>query len=141
MPRYRRFGQGPARHKSPLMSVIWLIGMAVLIYSHNIWPGILILIGISVVLSASWKNGQQGEFAEPSQSPAPSQDRVWEEPRPEVIVQPPTPPVGHNPIPRNNLPATCPHCGAPVRSNEIKWSGSQASCSYCGSTLPAASKL
>jgi len=35
------------------------------------------------------------------------------------------------------LPVTCPQCGGPIRSDEVKWMGKQsAACPYCGSNLP-----
>jgi len=44
--------------------------------------------------------------------------------------------AGPHPI----LPASCPKCGAPVRSDEIEWIDERsAECIYCGSTLQAAS--
>ena len=35
------------------------------------------------------------------------------------------------------LDEKCPKCGAPVRGDEVKWTGQQsADCSYCGANLP-----
>jgi hypothetical protein len=40
------------------------------------------------------------------------------------------------PAPR--LPAACPQCNAPLRSNEVDWIDAiSAGCPYCGSTLRA----
>jgi hypothetical protein len=37
---------------------------------------------------------------------------------------------------RPRLPAACPQCGAPVRSDEVEWiDDSSAECVYCGATL------
>jgi hypothetical protein len=43
-----------------------------------------------------------------------------------------------DPIHRTDLlPGNCPHCGAPVRPAEVKWTGAQsASCGFCSSNLP-----
>jgi len=43
------------------------------------------------------------------------------------------PPVPAGPA---RLPATCPQCGGPVRSDEVEWiDEASAECAYCGSTL------
>lgn len=40
--------------------------------------------------------------------------------------------------PRGQLPAKCPACNGPVRSDEVDWIDEQsAECPYCGSTLQA----
>jgi DNA-directed RNA polymerase subunit RPC12/RpoP len=57
-------------------------------------------------------------------------------------MPPPAPPtMAAAPIEQTHrsdlLPATCPHCGGPIRSYEVKWTGKQtAACPYCGSHLP-----
>jgi hypothetical protein len=61
-----------------------------------------------------------------------------------IPMPPPSPaaptvtPAPVEPIHRADLlPAACPHCGGPIRSNEVKWTGPQAAtCPYCGSNLP-----
>ena len=41
-------------------------------------------------------------------------------------------------IRRGELPEKCPHCGAPVKENEVEWVGSSsAECPYCGSVVKA----
>ncbi len=40
------------------------------------------------------------------------------------------------PQPRGRLPAKCPRCGGPVRSDEVEWIDEHsAACDYCGSVL------
>ena len=134
MPRYRRYGPNfSQRQRPPFAGAVWLIGLAVLFYTGHWWPGILILVGISMVLSTAWRGSEKqappnDDFKMPNNQPAP-----W-------TVMPPAPTSA--PAPVNNsarvdlLPSTCPRCGAPVRSNEVKWMNTQsATCSYCGSTL------
>lgn len=39
---------------------------------------------------------------------------------------------------RGKLPVTCPHCGAPVRSDEVDWiDDASAECGFCGGTIGA----
>jgi len=39
------------------------------------------------------------------------------------------------------LPPVCPKCNAPIRGNEVKWTGPRsANCAYCGANLPAKSE-
>ena len=40
--------------------------------------------------------------------------------------------------PKPQLPANCPHCGAPVNLNEVTWAGAdRAECVYCGRMITA----
>lgn len=40
------------------------------------------------------------------------------------------------PQPGARLPATCPQCGAPVKSNEVQWiDATSAECAYCGGVI------
>ena len=117
------------RGRAPMGGAIWMIGLAVLFFSGHWWPGILVLIGISMVFSALMRSSQPQD--DPSQPlPMPSSAPVF-------IPNPsPAPaPVSYAPHP-DVLPGSCPRCGAPVRVNEVKWNGTHsAACSYCGSTL------
>jgi len=37
---------------------------------------------------------------------------------------------------RESLPASCPQCDAPLKYNEVKWTGPrQAECPYCGTAV------
>lgn len=49
----------------------------------------------------------------------------------------PMPAPGSSPPPsRSRLPAQCPQCGGPVRSDEVEWIGDHsAECLYCGSVI------
>jgi hypothetical protein len=41
--------------------------------------------------------------------------------------------------PRDRLPVRCPHCGAPVRSDDVEWiDDHSAECAYCGGVVQAA---
>jgi DNA-directed RNA polymerase subunit RPC12/RpoP len=112
-----------------------MIGLGILFFTGHWWPGILILIGISAVLGAVWRESNaptlpQNEWERPETPPA--------APAPQPVVTPPPAPAAPvNSAPRVDLlPSTCPRCGAPVRSNEIKWTSTHsATCTYCGSNL------
>lgn len=45
---------------------------------------------------------------------------------------------GGPPRQRPQLPASCPHCGAPVNLTEVTWAGpDRAECAYCGGIITA----
>lgn len=133
-----------ARRGYSLNGALWLIGLFFLFYTGHWWPGILILIGISSVLSAVLNDHKDETIADlnPGQ-PAPSGSRdPSPAPRPVIInLPPPSPAVTSNSPRFDLLPANCPRCGAPVRTNDVKWTGSHsAACAYCGSNLIAVKK-
>jgi hypothetical protein len=119
----------------PLRGAIWMIGLGMLMLWGHWWPGILVLIGISMILGAVWKESAPQTFENvepPTFSPATTV------PVPPVVTMPVVPPAPVSTVHRLELlPANCPHCGGPIRSPEVKWIGLQAaSCPYCGSNLP-----
>ena len=120
---------GPWRN---LHGAVWLLGMAYLFVTGNWWPGILFLIAFSMILEAVIM------LVFP-QSAAPEEIKPVEKTQPLEEIKPvtieKTTPAPSYPIER--LPNTCPRCGAPVRSHEVKWtSGNSADCIFCGSNLP-----
>jgi len=133
MRRYRRYGYGP-RPYNPWRSfrgAFWLIGLAVLFFWGHWWPGILILIGLSIIFEGLFRAaGPQWQ-----QNPPPPADPMPMSPMATTPI--PAAPAA-DPVHRVDLlPGTCPHCGAPIRSPEVKWTGNQsASCGYCGANLP-----
>ncbi len=115
-----------------LHGAVWLIGLAILFMRGWIWPGILVLVAISMVLEALLM-----QFA----------PQAFEKPEPPQAVSPPaaTPaqavPTQTTPSQPEHrlelLPAICPRCGGPIRGHEVKWTGLQsADCPYCGANLP-----
>ncbi|HNA89722.1 MAG TPA: hypothetical protein PK989_10465 [Anaerolineales bacterium] len=134
MHKHKRYRYGPPMFRPFRGGWIWLIIMAVLFSGggKNWWPMILIVIGLFILV---------GSFRE---------RRPPEEPGPPPHFDPPpfhAPPPAPRPAPPAQasfqrpglLPATCPRCGGPVRTSEVKWSGDQAACAYCGANLPAKS--
>ncbi len=130
MRRYGRFRYGPrfGRPWRPFHGAIWLIGLGILFFFGHFWPGILLLIGISMILEAAFRGSvsQWPQNAPPAPMPVP----------PPAAPIPAPAPVA--PIHRVDLlPTNCPQCGGPIRSHEVKWTGPQsAACPFCGSSLP-----
>lgn len=134
MHRHKRFRHGPRMHRPwhPFGGLFWLLLLAFFFMGGRWWPGILVLIGLSMLFGALFRDElpQRPQDLPPVQMP----------------VRPPAPAapivtvaaVSAEPIHSADLlPATCPHCGGPVRSHEVKWTGNQsAACAYCGSALP-----
>ena len=130
--RRYRYGPRPYRPWRAFRSAFWMIGLAILFFWGHWWPGILILVGLSIVLEGFFRASAPAWNQNPP--PPPSID-------PLPASMPMTPaaaaPVA-DPIHRTDLlPSNCPHCGAPIRANEVKWTGAQsASCGYCSTNLP-----
>jgi hypothetical protein len=136
---------GPWRN---LHGAIWLIGLAILAWQDWWWPGILVLIAISLILEAVLMKVAPHAFetVQPSLaavSPGVS-GPIVEAPAPPATplalekLEPPPPPaplvVEHR---LELLPAACPRCGGEIRGREVQWTGPQsADCPYCGAILP-----
>jgi len=115
-----------------LHSAIWLIGLAILFWKGWWWPGILVLVAISMILEGVLSQVAPHAFEEEQQPPS---------------VSPATPaPTSAAPSAASTatfddrfelLPSVCPRCGGPVRWQEVKWTGAHtANCAYCGANLP-----
>jgi hypothetical protein len=132
MRRYHRYGSRLARGKNPFGGAIWLIGLAIMFLTGFWWPGILILIGLSILVAAIWKENAGETIPDAGFDTQPVQP--FSNPPPVI----PTPlvitPAANTPR-YDLLPSNCPRCGAPVRSNEVKWAGTHPTCAYCGSTF------
>lgn len=129
---------GPWRN---LHGAVWLIGLAILAWRDWWWPGILVLVAISLVLEGILMQyaPQAFEKMEPSSSPSP----VAAAPMPSSAA--PSAPVPSAPAPSapehrfELLPSICARCGGPIRGHEVKWTGPQsADCPYCGASLAMA---
>ncbi len=96
-------------------SAVWLIGLAILAWKGWWWPGILVLVAISGLVEAgiSLALGRSADNDEQAQALTPPADASW-------------------------LPSTCPHCGAPLSVQAVRWTGPRsADCPYCNSHLKA----
>ena len=118
-----------------IQAAFWLIGLAILAWQDWWWPGILVLIAISLIIQAILMRFSPQSF-----------EQV--EPPPEQVKQPPSIPPQPltTPAPESIhehrlelLPTECPKCGGPIRGHEVKWTGPQsADCPFCGANLPMA---
>jgi predicted RNA-binding Zn-ribbon protein involved in translation (DUF1610 family) len=108
-------------------AAIWLVGLAVLAITDRWWPGILILVVISILLETAVRRGDQGngdDGKKPEAAPAPP-------PRVETVI------LSAEVHKAEWLPLSCPKCGAPTRAAEVRWMGdASAACPFCGSNLP-----
>lgn len=93
-------------------SAIWLIGLAVLFYTSNWFPGILILVAISGVAQALLQMLAKQEEAKA---------QAAQQARQAALA----------------VPATCPSCGATINVSSVVWSGiANAHCPYCKAAIP-----
>jgi hypothetical protein len=101
-------------HWEKIHGAIWLIGLAFLFWTGNIFPGILVLIAISVLVQA----GIMFYVTQRRESETLATTREM------------------------HLPETCPNCGGPLDTARVRWQGKQSAlCPYCGSTIKAISKV
>lgn len=114
-------------------AVIWMLGLAVIAWQGWWWPGILVLVAISILYEAAIKK------LAPGSTITVMEDEEGNEtmPAPQPLANP-TPATQAKPIHRSDLlPTNCPKCGAPTRGHEVHWTGDQsADCPFCGSNLP-----
>ncbi|HEY3312367.1 MAG TPA: hypothetical protein VGK00_12070 [Anaerolineales bacterium] len=142
MRGYRHHRTRFSRGRHSLNGLLWMVGLFILFYTGHWWPGILILVGVSALLSALPDGrADRGLTGVDQDQRAPSEG--WNNPparTPVIINLPPPSPAPASNAPRPDLlPANCPRCGAPVRTAEVKWTGSHsAACAYCGSNVLAA---
>ena len=116
---------GPWRN---LHGAVWLIGLAILAWRGWWWPGILVLVAISMVIEAILLQVAPQAFEKTDQPPSTPKTS---EPTASSAVTSRDP--GH---PIDLLPSVCPRCGGPIRGHEVKWTGQQsANCPYCGANL------
>lgn len=100
-------------HWEKVHGAIWLIGLAILFATNNIFPGILVLVAISTLVQAGImayvKQGREQETL--------TTEREM------------------------HLPEKCPNCGGPLNASQVRWNGKQSAvCPYCGSTVKAIAK-
>lgn len=100
-------------HWEKIHGAIWLVGLAYLFWTGNIFPGILVLVAISAIAQAAImayvKRNQETETLAVEREA--------------------------------HLPETCPNCGGPLTAATVRWNGKQSAvCPFCGSTVKAIAK-
>jgi hypothetical protein len=138
----KRNYRGYRSRRGNITAAIWLIGLGILALTDQWWPGILILIGLSMVVNAVMPAGER--------PPRPGADETkdhsyLEEPFPDADEPPPPPPPepplqvkvpDKKPAFSGDLPSHCPMCGAPVEASKVKRDPSGAPiCAYCEASL------
>ena len=127
-----------------ITAAIWLIGLGILALTDQWWPGILILVGLSMVINAVLP--VTDEASKPARPYVNEDDHSYlEEP---FTEDDPLPPVPEPPLQvrvdesessfTGALPSSCPMCGAPVDARKLKLAPSGAPlCGYCDANLNA----
>ena len=112
-----------------LHGAVWFIGLAILAWKDWWWPGILVLVAISMVIEALLMQYAPQAFEKMEQPTSPPSSPL---PRAPAFQSP-----SGSDHPVELLPSVCPKCGGPIRGHEVKWTGLQsADCPYCGVNLP-----
>lgn len=117
---------------------IWLIGLAILAITGYWWPGILVVLAISVLYEALIRRLAPAAFV-PEEPETPQVQSGSE--TPPAAAPAATPAVSASPLPIREhraelLPSECPKCGGPIRGQEVVWTGVQsADCPFCGVNL------
>lgn len=127
---------------------LWLIGLGILFLVDFFWPGILILIGLSMIISAYMKD--ETSPLTPSTPAVPMAPGAPEEPLTvegeekvvESAAEEPLPAVlageGERLYLTSRLPEKCPACDAPMKSNAEKMGrdvDGTVECLFCGYRL------
>ncbi len=94
---------------------IWLLGLALLIWSGWIFPGIFVLLAVSGLFQAGvlfYIRNQEEQKLKTGQLDQLATERAsW-------------------------LPSTCPGCGGPMNVQNVNWTGtSSATCPYCSANI------
>ena len=103
-----------------IQTAVWLIGLGVLFWLDAFWPGILILVGISLFFKSLMPEPEDSlsEINEQPKTLDEAEDEEIEESR-EGVADPVPPPLDDEPLQAlaSDLPKECPACGGPVAEN------------------------
>ncbi len=114
-----------------LQAAIWLIGLAILALNDWWWPGILVLVAVSMICQALIQFMVPGAVEEKMESG--EMKPVNHAPATVAANMQPSQPA----YPTDRLPSECPKCTAPIRGMDVRWtSPTSADCPYCGANLP-----
>lgn len=97
---------------------VWLLGLAALAATGWWWPGILVLVALSVLAEAGLSTIPGATTTLEAQQHVDEQSVAS---------------LAHDPA---RLPTRCEACGAPVEPAQAQWTSAvTARCSYCGANL------
>jgi len=122
-------------------AAVWLIGLGVLFLLDAFWPGILILVGISIIFNSLMPEEEEADET-PSfddEVKAPVEEVVEEEVFDEGLPDP-IPPMDDGPLQvfAGDLPKECPACGGPIAENAlaVKPAGpGKVMCPFCDTVI------
>lgn len=142
-------------NRKNVIAAVWLIGLGLLFMVNYIWPGILILIGITMIVNATMHEEptvmpptddtlRQAQRTAPNPLAEPVEARVADpststataalgESLPAVLAS-----EAERLYLVSKLPENCPACGAPMRANaeKLTWhEDNSLSCGFCGYRL------
>jgi hypothetical protein len=118
---------GPWRN---IHGAVWLIGLAFIAWKGWWWPGILVLVAISMILEAVIMKIAPDAVETEIKGDEPSNANL--------AAQTPSSQIPPAQVHRSDLlPTNCQKCGGPTRGHEVHWTGEQsADCPFCGANLP-----
>lgn len=119
-----------------VQSAVWLIGLGILFLTGWWWPGILIVIGASMVVGALAQESAPARAEQPAEHPAAPPPSPFDAAKSEAVVLR-AEPAATKPV---RLPDLCPSCGAPPRSLPIRDPDNPYACPYCGTSLQSLSE-
>jgi membrane protein implicated in regulation of membrane protease activity len=98
-----------------IQGALWLIGIAILALTDWWWPGILMLVALSILAQASlqlyFSRKTKSEKIQNEAQQLDVQRAAW-------------------------LPAVCPACGGPLSVRTVQWTGpATADCPYCSAHI------
>lgn len=137
MRRRDRFS-GRAYRGQDVQSAIWLIGLGILFLTGKWWPGILILVGISMVVGTFARGWSVIDASPPPAAPPPPPSPTFR--ASPAAAEPPAFPAAPAERPKPAAPRTarlpdlCPNCGAPPRTLAQRGEN-PALCPYCGAEI------
>lgn len=127
-----------------LIAGIWLIGLGLLFLVDFFWPGVLILIGLTMIVTALMP--PEKREMPPVVPPVAPIRAAASEPPPAPVKEEPLPPVlaarAEQLYNQSLLPETCPACGGPIKQNaaRVVWEdGATAVCPFCASKVKVSS--
>lgn len=119
---------------------IWLIGLGLLFLFNFFWPGVLILIGLTMIVTA-FMPPEKREMP-PAPPPAAPPNESLQTAPPVQSIEEPLPPIlaasAEQLYNQSRLPETCPACGGPIKQQaaQVVWEdGDTAVCPFCASKV------